>query len=202
MPPASPRSDSTSRSSPKSLVSQTLPPHASRSSPPPASFRSFLQEHAFLPVQAFQLSETVRGVWPLRAANKLPLPLRPALPPGHLPLPSINEPCLVSRSRSSQPRRRPPRRSNELHAPLRPSGGLLGLCLGLRLGLTVIAAPTPASVASTAASRWNRDLGCCFSSSFSGVLFFLIFALPSPKRSWASHGPPPLLRFPLLRRNP
>ena len=95
MPPASLRSDSTSRSSPKSLVSQTLPPHASRSSPPPASFRSFLQEHAFLPVQAFQLSETVRGVWPLRTANKLPLPLRPALPPGHLPLPSINEPCLV-----------------------------------------------------------------------------------------------------------
>ena len=57
--------------------------------------RSFLQEHAFLPVQAFQLSETVRGFWPLRAASKLPLPLRPALPPGHLPLPSINEPCLV-----------------------------------------------------------------------------------------------------------
>ena len=97
MPPASLRSDSdyTSRSSPKLLVSQTLPPHASRSSPPPASFRSFLQEHAFLPVQAFQLSETVRGFWPLRAASKLPLPLRPALPPGHLPLPSINELCLV-----------------------------------------------------------------------------------------------------------
>ena len=56
---------------------------------------SFLQEHAFLPVQAFQLSETVRGFWPLRAASKLPLPLRPALPPGPLPLPSINEPCLV-----------------------------------------------------------------------------------------------------------
>ena len=81
-------------------------------------------------------------------------------------------------------------------------GGLFGLCLGLRLGLTVFAAPTPASVACSAASRWNRDLGCSFSSSFSGVLFFLIFALPSPKRSWASHGPPPLLRFPLLRRNP
>ena len=80
--------------------------------------------------------------------------------------------------------------------------GLLRLRLGLRLGLTVFAAPTPASVACSAASRWNRDLGCSFSSSFSGVLFFLIFALPSPKRSWASHGPPPLLRFPLLRRNP
>ena len=62
----------------------------------PSSFvRSFLQEHAFLPVQAFQLSETVRGFWPLRMASKLPLPLRPALPPGPLPLPSINEPCLV-----------------------------------------------------------------------------------------------------------